>query len=321
MQLSNPFLNPSHLLPLPLFLPLQVRLCSSSWQVKDALQVLTKVNPSVLLEKCLPYNPVVGSSKGLCTGRCSERDIMLTDGKFQYQQLSEVWDIQRHIRDHGAVITRIDIYDDFEPFFKQSPKGVYPGHRPNATFRFAHAIVLVGYDNNKEFFIAQNSWGTKFADGGFFRIAFGANVAIGNPTDTYGLQWVANPRPMGRPGALQSPLQLLKTSDGSRCWQYISRAGDYVSRVAANFGVYIPQLLQDNSDKVLALDAVLPIGTRLKLCNAKSPQLSAPAGTEGWPTLEWRSGAVRFFVLAQTLRPDDNSVAVADAFCWSKGGV
>ena len=232
---------------------------------------------------------------------------MLNDDTFRYQQLSEVWDIQRHIRDHGAIITRIDVYEDFEPFFKGNPKSVYPGHKAGAKFLFAHAIVLVGYDNNNNFFIAQNSWGTKFADGGFFRVSYDANVAIGNPADTYGLQWVANARPMSQAKAIRSRLTPLKAKEGSRCWQYASKQGDYVSRVAAESGIQIPQLLQDNPDKVVALDAMLPPGTNLKLCNPSFPGYSLPAGADKWPTLEWPSGRVRFFALAQGLQPTDNS--------------
>jgi Papain family cysteine protease len=34
-----------------------------------------------------------------------------------------------------------------------------------------HAVLLVGYNNTGEYWIAKNSWGTRFADGGFFRVS------------------------------------------------------------------------------------------------------------------------------------------------------
>jgi len=41
-----------------------------------------------------------------------------------------------------------------------------------------HAVIIVGYEiiNNKPNWILQNSWGSNWADGGFFRIAAGSDL-------------------------------------------------------------------------------------------------------------------------------------------------
>jgi hypothetical protein len=62
----------------------------------------------------------------------------------RYAQLSTPMDIQDHVRTHGAVMTRLDIYSDFRPFFQASPKGTYMGPDPNARLVENHAILVVG---------------------------------------------------------------------------------------------------------------------------------------------------------------------------------
>jgi C1A family cysteine protease len=41
----------------------------------------------------------------------------------------------------------------------------------NARFEFGHAIVLIGYDNEQGFWLAKNSYGSNWGDGGNFRVS------------------------------------------------------------------------------------------------------------------------------------------------------
>jgi C1A family cysteine protease len=63
-------------------------------------------------------------------------------------------------------------YSDLKPFFAnpENKKKAY-APAPNATIQQAHAVFIVGYDNDKEFYIVKNSWGREWADGGFFRVS------------------------------------------------------------------------------------------------------------------------------------------------------
>ncbi len=69
---------------------------------------------------------------------------------------------------------------DFRPFFaaKSNAKKVY---RPaaNATLLYGHAVTLVGYNNEEQWWLALNSWGPEFADGGMFRVRGLAAEVIG----------------------------------------------------------------------------------------------------------------------------------------------
>ena len=61
---------------------------------------------------------------------------------------------------------------DFKPRFRDDPDLVYSRSSEVAEAPVPHAVVLVGYDNNREFWIAKNSWGVDFANKGFFKVSF-----------------------------------------------------------------------------------------------------------------------------------------------------
>lgn len=71
-------------------------------------------------------------------------------------------------------------WDAFEMFYKEHPKGVLTKEELCKTFypRNAkpggHAVVLVGYNGN--FLRFMNSWGSKWADNGFFRVSLTDDV-------------------------------------------------------------------------------------------------------------------------------------------------
>jgi hypothetical protein len=125
-------------------------------------------------------------------------------------------------------------------------------------------VVLVGYDLAQEFWIAKNSWGPKFADNGFFRISFDANVGVCNPSDTYGLRFY----PIYPPA---QPKLLWPPKGSSACPTYTARSSDYVSKVASMFQMEPEQVLLQNSDKIKSPDMFLG-GLKLTLCGATEPE-------------------------------------------------
>jgi hypothetical protein len=64
------------------------------------------------------------------------------------------------------------VYSDFKAFFadQRNAKTVY---RPGATaqFQFAHAVTLVGYNNQQQYWLVKNSWGSGWGDGGLFKVS------------------------------------------------------------------------------------------------------------------------------------------------------
>eukprot|EP00878_Enallax_costatus_P039816 GHUV01045732.1.p1 GENE.GHUV01045732.1~~GHUV01045732.1.p1 ORF type:complete len:181 (+),score=30.56 GHUV01045732.1:685-1227(+) len=150
------------------------RACGAGWNLSDALATLQQQGQHLPTAACQPYKPLYKEeypNNALCAAVCSEASRYASQGNFRASQFGTMWEAQRHIRQFGSVITGFDVYSDFKPFFanKTNAKAVYrPGH--NMTPLFGHAVVLVGYDNVNEFWLAKNSWGTSWADGGYFRV-------------------------------------------------------------------------------------------------------------------------------------------------------
>jgi hypothetical protein len=136
-------------------------------------------------------------------------------------------------------------------------------------------VLLVGYDNAHQFWVAKNSWSPQFADSGFFRVRFGA-AGVGNPSDTLGLRYapgpgVSAPPPYG--GRLEGPARRREAG----CRVYRAAASDYVSKVAAAFGLPIQDVLFENRAVLPTPDMWLG-GVALTLCGRLRPSNSSGGG-------------------------------------------
>eukprot|EP00878_Enallax_costatus_P028848 GHUV01031198.1.p1 GENE.GHUV01031198.1~~GHUV01031198.1.p1 ORF type:complete len:356 (+),score=64.08 GHUV01031198.1:170-1237(+) len=150
------------------------RTCHAGWDFQGALTALEERGQELPTADCQPYKPDfrgVYSYKALCEPDCSSTNRYASQGQFSSSQIANMWEAQHHIRQYGSVVTRFDVYDDFKPYYgnKNNAKGVYKP-RPGATFEFGHAVALVGYDNVNDYWLAKNSWGATWADGGYFRV-------------------------------------------------------------------------------------------------------------------------------------------------------
>jgi hypothetical protein len=178
------------------------RLCRTGWSYRGALDALKSrtADGTLRTAACLPYNPdLLGlkSQQLLCKppdpARCITRPTAL-QGTFEYQFISDPVQVQRHIRNHGGVLTRVRLYPDFKPFFLASPDGIYMGPSSTAlndsssngnnsqltgtTGIVEHAVVLVAYDNDARYWVLRNSWGPGFATGGYFRVSDGDSESV-----------------------------------------------------------------------------------------------------------------------------------------------
>lgn len=63
--------------------------------------------------------------------------------------------------------------------FRDYKSGVYSSTEcKNTTSDVNHAVLAVGYgrEDNMDYWLVKNSWGTDFGDGGFFKIQRGVNM-------------------------------------------------------------------------------------------------------------------------------------------------
>lgn len=85
--------------------------------------------------------------------------------------------IKAALFDFGPLPTTLDVYSDFFSY----RAGIYsltPGccndRRvcPNCHYEGGHAVLIVGYDDEEEYFIVKNSWGTGWGESGYFKIDY-----------------------------------------------------------------------------------------------------------------------------------------------------
>lgn len=75
--------------------------------------------------------------------------------------------------DHGPLVLCIRFWSDFFYYFG----GVYQHH--NGEFAGGHVVTIVGYDDSKNCWIVKNSWGPKWGERGWFRMAYDADMIAG----------------------------------------------------------------------------------------------------------------------------------------------
>jgi C1A family cysteine protease len=116
-------------------------------------------------EECFPYSGTNDS----CSNACP------TWSSYTYHISGYRWIAQRNatedalknaLNTYGPLVTTMDVYSDFYYY----TTGVYS--KTSGTYQGGHAILLVGYDDEAQCFIAKNSWGKGWGESGFFRIAY-----------------------------------------------------------------------------------------------------------------------------------------------------
>jgi cathepsin C len=72
-----------------------------------------------------------------------------------------------------------EVYSDFLTYKGGIYKHTGIADQLNAWMPVSHAVLVVGYgvENGIKYWIAQNSWGSEFGEGGYFRILKGTNEA------------------------------------------------------------------------------------------------------------------------------------------------
>ena len=58
------------------------------------------------------------------------------------------------------------VYEDFRHY----KSGIYS--RVSGKYLGGHAVLLVGYNDDEEYFMVKNSWGPDWGEDGYFRIAY-----------------------------------------------------------------------------------------------------------------------------------------------------
>lgn len=125
----------------------------------------------------MPYNDLDAATRPPGSARSNAT-------RFRFKGWNVLWNDQLGIRENDKVLTAKRHLYDRRPVIiaaRLDDQFQFLGRNPWASFRSArdprdhgrHAMVVVGYDDRRQVFKVQNSWGQDLGDGGYWYITYG----------------------------------------------------------------------------------------------------------------------------------------------------
>ena len=170
--------------------------CDEGGYILDA-NIYSSKN-GVNTESCIPYSSSKGEVVDECPTKCKNSEEFIkyyakntyaTDLDYDKDTYYDVVTLLiDQLVNFGPIAAGIIVYRDFYSLIgnSQCKNQIYKYDGTSASVG-GHAVVIVGYgyENNKYYWLTQNSWGTNFCDNGFAKIEFGEleieNVAFSEP--------------------------------------------------------------------------------------------------------------------------------------------
>ena len=138
------------------------------WRLRKAAEWLR--DTGVPDEDCWPYLPRdTECDEDYYCWDLTERIKKATS----FRELTSPEEMKLSLLKNGPLLGRMEVYQDFRDY----TGGIYRyvlGPKVGG-----HAIAIVGYDDDEDYWIGKNSWGTGWGEDGWFRIAYG-EVGIDN---------------------------------------------------------------------------------------------------------------------------------------------
>ncbi|MNY48849.1 Papain family cysteine protease [compost metagenome] len=86
-----------------------------------------------------------------------------------YKSVTKLSAIRNGLADGVPVVLAMRVYSSIG---KTGKNGMLPMPTSKDEFQGGHAVIAAGYDNEKKVLIVRNSWGTDWADGGYFYMPY-----------------------------------------------------------------------------------------------------------------------------------------------------
>lgn len=138
----------------------------SGAEIRDAIKVAAKVG--VATERSWPYDISKFKVKPPADVYLeAERNQTLT-----YSAVSQSLCQMKGVSAQGFPFgIGFSVYESFESD-AVAQTGIVPMPKPSESLLGGHAVVVMGYDDSKRWFIMRNSWGTGWGDKGYFYMPF-----------------------------------------------------------------------------------------------------------------------------------------------------
>jgi len=139
--------------------------CNGGW----ASEILNAAcDEGIPNESCMRYDAYDTACNKACddwalrTAGLDSYEVVLND----VADTPEEYELIMQALQEGPVTVAFTVYDDFFDY----EYGIY---RPWGAYAGSHAVVIVGYDADSQYWIVKNSWGSGWGENGYFRIAWG----------------------------------------------------------------------------------------------------------------------------------------------------
>lgn len=157
------------------------------------------------LEECFPYSASNDNCGNAC-GNWLSYTYNISGWRWVSTGSPTVDGLKNALYSYGPLVTTMYVYSDFFVY----KTGVYS--YASGSYQGGHAILLMGYDDGDQCFIAKNSWGKGWGESGYFRIAYSqlkSAVTFGKYTIAYDGQM---PPPPSEPSIPSCSISLSPTS-------------------------------------------------------------------------------------------------------------
>ena len=158
--------------------------------IRDGIKVTyTKGAP---LETLWPYNIRKWASKPTTAAYTDALKRKVTG----YQRCADFTAVKNALALGNPVVIGFDVYESFEQGAWQNANGSGLMPYPNVNTEQllgGHAVCLVGYNDSTQRFIARNSWGTAWADHGYFYMPYQVIQNTSMSNDFWVISAVKNP--------------------------------------------------------------------------------------------------------------------------------
>lgn len=140
----------------------------SGWKAKFALEWIQQDTHGHCDYTCDPYEPFFAPY-----ATCADRPGRALE-IYQVYELKDIEEQKRWLWQVGPLAGGIDAYGNFGSW--KPSMGVYNYDPAPGEGWGGHAMLIVGYDDNRSCWIVRNSWGDDFGDAGYIYIGYEASL-------------------------------------------------------------------------------------------------------------------------------------------------
>ncbi len=136
--------------------------CGTGWWPDQAYNATR--DTGVTFDNYYPYTPGDQDGNALINPDWRNRLAKVSDWQMLNGNASAM---KEYISTFGSITACLDVYQDFFSY----GRGVY--RHITGAYAGGHCVALVGYSDAERCWIAKNSWGAGWGDGGFVKIGYG----------------------------------------------------------------------------------------------------------------------------------------------------